>query len=68
MNLNSIRLRLTAGYVGIFALLVLLLGVVAIFGFSRELTKQNLWGAIDFSQKALHWCLSCVSQLVGFGE
>jgi signal transduction histidine kinase len=41
MNLNSIRLRLTAGYVGIFALLVLLLGVVAIFGFSRELTKQQ---------------------------
>ncbi len=41
MNLSSIRLRLTAGYVGIFALLVLLLGVVAIFGFSRELTKQQ---------------------------
>src|ERR687894_2063509 len=41
MNLNSIRLRLTAGYVGIFALLVLLLGMVAIFGFSRELTKQQ---------------------------
>jgi signal transduction histidine kinase len=41
MNLNSIRLRLTVGYVGIFALLVLLLGVVAIFGFSRELTKQQ---------------------------
>src|SRR3712207_4491543 len=41
MNLNSIRLRLTAGYVSIFALLVLLLGVVAIFGFSRELTKQQ---------------------------
>jgi two-component system sensor histidine kinase CiaH len=41
MNLNSIRLRLTVGYVGIFALLVLLLGMVAIFGFSRELTKQQ---------------------------
>ncbi len=41
MNLNSIRLRLTVGYVGIFALLVLLLGVVAVFGFSRELTLQQ---------------------------
>jgi signal transduction histidine kinase len=41
MNLNSIRLRLTVGYVGIFALLVLLLGVVAVFGFWRELVLQQ---------------------------
>jgi signal transduction histidine kinase len=41
MNLNSIRLRLTVGYVGIFSLLLLLLGMFAIFGFSRELTKQQ---------------------------
>ncbi len=41
MNLNSIRLRLTIGYVGIFSLLVLLLGVFAVFGFSRELVLQQ---------------------------
>jgi two-component system sensor histidine kinase CiaH len=41
MNLNSIRLRLTIGYVVIFSLLLLLLGMFAIFGFSRELTKQQ---------------------------
>jgi two-component system sensor histidine kinase CiaH len=41
MNLNSIRLRLTIGYIGIFALLILLLGVVAVFGFSRELVLQQ---------------------------
>jgi hypothetical protein len=41
MNLDSIRLRLTVGYVGIFALLVLLLGVVAVFGFWRELVLQQ---------------------------
>ncbi len=41
MNLSSIRLRLTVGYVGIFSLLLLLLGMFAIFGFSRELTKQQ---------------------------
>jgi hypothetical protein len=41
MNLNSIRLRLTVDYVGIFGLLLLLLGMFAIFGFSRELTKQQ---------------------------
>ena len=41
MNLNSIRLRLTVGYVGIFSLLVLLLGVFAVFGFSRELVLQQ---------------------------
>ena len=41
MNLNSIRLRLTVGYVGIFGLLLLLLGVFAVFGFSRELVLQQ---------------------------
>ncbi len=41
MNLNSIRLRLTIGYVGIFAFLVLLLGVIAVFGFWRELVLQQ---------------------------
>jgi signal transduction histidine kinase len=41
VNLSNIRLRLTVGYVGIFALLVLLLGMVAIFAFSRELTQQQ---------------------------
>ena len=41
MNLDSIRWRLTAGYIGIFALLLLLLGVFAVFGFSRELTLQQ---------------------------
>jgi signal transduction histidine kinase len=41
MNLNSIRRRLTVGYVGIFGLLLLLLGVVAVFGFSKELTLQQ---------------------------
>jgi signal transduction histidine kinase len=41
MNLNSIRWRLTVGYVGIFSLLLLLLGLFAIFGFSRELTNQQ---------------------------
>ncbi len=41
MDLNSIRLRLTVGYIAIFALLILLLGVVAVFGFSRELVLQQ---------------------------
>ena len=41
MNLDSIRWRLTAGYIGIFAFLLLLLGVFAVFGFSRELTLQQ---------------------------
>jgi signal transduction histidine kinase len=41
MNLDSIRWRLTAGYIGIFALLLLLLGVFAVFGFLRELTLQQ---------------------------
>jgi signal transduction histidine kinase len=41
MNLDNIRWRLTAGYIGIFALLLSLLGVFAVFGFSRELTLQQ---------------------------
>ena len=41
MNLNSIRSRLTVGYVGIFSLVLLLLGVFAVFGFSRELVLQQ---------------------------
>jgi signal transduction histidine kinase len=41
MNLDSIRWRLTAGYIAIFALLLSLLGVFAVFGFSRELTLQQ---------------------------
>jgi signal transduction histidine kinase len=41
MNLDSIRLRLTVGYVGIFSLLLLLLGVFAVLGFSRELVLQQ---------------------------
>ncbi len=41
MNLDSIRLRLTVGYVGIFSLLLLLVGVFAVFGFWRELDLQQ---------------------------
>jgi len=41
MNLDSIRWRLTAGYISIFALLLSLLGVFIVFGFSRELTLQQ---------------------------
>lgn len=41
MNLNRVRLRLTLAYVGIFALIVLLLGTVAIVGFLQELTAQQ---------------------------
>ncbi|MDQ4001396.1 MAG: HAMP domain-containing histidine kinase [Actinomycetota bacterium] len=41
MNLNRVRLRLTLGYVGIFALIVLLLGTVAVVGFLHELTRQQ---------------------------
>ena len=41
MNLNSIRWKLTLGYVGIFSLLLLLLGLFAVFGFSRELVLQQ---------------------------
>lgn len=41
MNLNRVRLRLTLAYVGIFALIVLLLGTVAVVGFLQELTAQQ---------------------------
>jgi signal transduction histidine kinase len=41
VNLDSIRSRLTVGYVGIFSLVLLLLGVFAVFGFSRELVLQQ---------------------------
>lgn len=41
MNLDRIRSRLTVGYVGIFSLVLLLLGVFAVFGFSRELVLQQ---------------------------
>lgn len=41
MNVNSIRLRLTIGYIGLFALLILLLGVITVLGFSRELVLHQ---------------------------
>jgi signal transduction histidine kinase len=41
VNLSSIRWKLTLGYVGIFSLLLLLLGLFAVFGFSRELVLQQ---------------------------
>ncbi|MDQ4043807.1 MAG: hypothetical protein M3118_08330, partial [Actinomycetota bacterium] len=41
MNLNRIRLRLTLAYVGIFALIVFLLGTVAVVGFLQALTAQQ---------------------------
>ena len=41
MNLSRVRLRLTLGYVGIFALIVLLLGTVAVVSFRYELTAQQ---------------------------
>jgi len=41
LNLNRIRLRLTLGYVGIFALIVFLLGTVAVVGFLHEITRQQ---------------------------
>ncbi len=39
--LERIRRRLTLGYVGIFALIFVLLGAFAVVGFSRELTEQQ---------------------------
>lgn len=39
--LQHIRQRLTWGYVGIFALILLFLGIVAVAGFARELTRQQ---------------------------
>ena len=41
MNLDRIRRRLTLGYVGIFALIVVILLLVAVTGFSAELTSQQ---------------------------
>lgn len=41
MNENRVRVRLTIGYVGVFALTLLLLGFVAVFGFSRALIIQQ---------------------------
>lgn len=41
MDLNRLRVRLTLGYVGVFAAILLLLGFVAVFGFSLELTRQE---------------------------
>jgi signal transduction histidine kinase len=39
--LKGMRWRLTLGYAGIFAVILLLLGVAAVFGFWRELTDQQ---------------------------
>ena len=39
--LKGMRWRLTLGYAGIFALIILLLGTAAVVGFSRELTNQQ---------------------------
>ena len=39
--LKRMRWRLTLGYAGIFALILLLLGVAAVFGFWQELTDQQ---------------------------
>ncbi|MEW6638072.1 MAG: HAMP domain-containing sensor histidine kinase [Actinomycetota bacterium] len=41
MNESRTRIRLTIGYVGVFALTLLLLGLVAVFGFSRALVIQQ---------------------------
>jgi signal transduction histidine kinase len=39
--LDRLRRRLTLGYVGIFALILVFLGTIAVLGFSRELTVQQ---------------------------
>jgi signal transduction histidine kinase len=39
--LDRIRRRLTLGYVGIFALILIFLGTIAVLGVSRELTVQQ---------------------------
>jgi len=41
LNEGRIRIRLTIGYVGVFALTLLLLGLVAVAGFSRALVIQQ---------------------------
>jgi signal transduction histidine kinase len=38
---ERIRLHLTAGYVGIFALLLVAFGIVAVIGFSRQVSAQQ---------------------------
>ncbi len=39
--LDRMRRRLTLGYAGVFALILLFLGTAAVAGFSRELTMQQ---------------------------
>ncbi len=39
--LDRMRRRLTLGYAGVFALILLVLGTAAVAGFSRELTRQQ---------------------------
>ena len=39
--LDRMRRRLTLGYAGVFALILLVLGAAAVAGFSRELTRQQ---------------------------
>jgi signal transduction histidine kinase len=41
LNLYRIRLRLMLGYTGIFALILLILGIVVVLGFYQELTIQQ---------------------------
>jgi signal transduction histidine kinase len=41
LMLDRIRRRLTLGYVGIFALILIFLGTIAVLGVSRELTVQQ---------------------------
>lgn len=41
MMLDRMRRRLTLGYAGVFALILLVLGTAAVAGFSRELTRQQ---------------------------
>jgi signal transduction histidine kinase len=41
LNLDRTRLRLTLGYVGIFSLILFLLGAVAVIGFYEELTIEQ---------------------------
>ena len=41
MNLSRIRLRLTLGYMSIFALIFVIVGAVAVLGFSQELVNEQ---------------------------
>jgi signal transduction histidine kinase len=41
LNENRVRVRLTIGYVGVFALTLLFLGLVVVLGFSRALVIQQ---------------------------